>query len=196
MIKETTTKWKELGYSGGSVPGVWVGCLGCYNSGLLNGSWVDAINAGDINNSVEVKTGDPVIYGDDCQVCVLCGSDEFMVFDTDNMPEAKEMSPCQAQRIAEVLELLESYYLDAEVYKAYADLMGLELLEVEDWKDEAEEKYIGEFNSESELAEYFIDNYLSGFEIPENIIPYFDYEAYGRDLGYDLSNFGGFYFWN
>lgn len=196
MNTEIKIKWKELGISGGSVPAVWVGCLGCYNSGLLNGSWVDAINAGDINNSVEVAPGNPMIYGDACQVCVRCGSDEFWVFDTDNMPEAKEMSPHQAQRIAEALEILEEGSIDKEAYQAYASLMCLELTDIEEWKSDAEENYIGEFNSYEELAEYFIDNYLSGFEFPDNIRPYFDYEAYGRDIGYDLMNEGGHYWYN
>jgi antirestriction protein len=169
----------------------WVGCLGCYNEGTLNGSWVDALEAGDVSKAVKVATGNPAIYGENCPVCVKCGSDEFWVFDHEGLEGLikGECSPLTAQQAAEKLnEVSED---QREAFRAYIELMGDEVT-FEDF----EEAYIGEFSSETELAEYFIDNGLSGFDIPDNMAFYFDYEKYGRDLSFDLVNHDGHYFWN
>ena len=197
MNTEITTakKWKELGQSGGSVPAVWVGCLGCYNSGLLNGSWVDAINAGDINNSVEVETGNPIIYGDACQVCVRCGSDEFWVFDTDNMPEAKEMSPYEAQRIAETLELLENGSIEKEAYEAYAYLNSLDIVDFEEWKSDAEDNYSGQYDSDEEFAEGLVES-IGEIDTNHYLYQYLDWAKFARDLMFDYSEHNGYYFNN
>jgi antirestriction protein len=174
----------------------WVGCLGCYNSGTLRGSWVDALVAGDIlainePGGIEAVIGDATIYGEDCPICKYCGSDEFWVMDHEgfNGLLEGECSPSTAQEIAERLqEMAESDNLEAAI--AFVEL-GF------DWDlNDFESAYIGEFNSDTELAEYFIDNGLSGIEIPDTMIAYFDYEMYGRDLSYDLQNFNSHYFWN
>ena len=174
----------------------WVGCLGCYNSGTLRGSWVDALVADDIlainePGGIEATLGDVAIYGNNCPVCVHCGSDEFWVMDHEGFKGLLEgeCSPAQAQELAEQLqEMSKSGNLEAAV--AFVQLgYNWDLSTFED-------AYIGEFNSDVELAEYFIDNGLTGFEIPIKVKYYFDYEKYGRDLSYDLQNFNGHYFWN
>ena len=170
----------------------WVGCMGCYNNGSLNGSWVDALEAGDISKAVNVKIGDPVIYGEDCPVCVKCGSDEFWVFDHEGMEGLikGECSPYEIQKAAEKLEEVSEDQRDA--FRAYIEIVGEEYADASSF----EEAYIGEFSNETELAEYFINEGIAGFEIPENLINYFDYEKYGRDLSYTLHNFNGYYFWD
>jgi len=174
----------------------WVGCLGCYNSGTLRGSWVDALVASDIlainePGGIEAVIGDATIYGEDCPVCKHCGGDEFWVMDHEgfNGLLKGECSPSTAQEIAEQLEeMAESGNLEAAV--AFVEYGN-------DWDlDNFNDAYIGEFSSDTEIAEYFIDNGIAGFEIPENMAYYFDYEKYGRDLGYELQNFNGHYFWN
>ena len=173
-----------------TTPRAWVGCLGCYNSGSLNGSWVEGINAGDITQAVKVSIGDPSIYGENCPVCVKCGSDEFWVFDHENFNGvlSGECSPSEAQEYA---ELLESAGDDLDMFKAWiASGMGNDL-------DQARDSFIGEFSTDTELGEYLADE-LGALSIPEDSIlaRYFDYESYGRDCSYDLHNFNGYFWWN
>jgi antirestriction protein len=169
-------------------PRAWVGCLGCYNSGELNGAWVEGVEAGDISKAVKVKIGAPAIYGENCPVCVKCGSDEFWVFDHEGYSGliSGECSPSEAQEKAELLASVEEG--ESEAFTAWLALgMGEDL-------EAMREAYIGEFSTYTELADYFLEN--GALEIPDNILPYFDYEAYGRDLSFDLMEQGSHYFWN
>ncbi|NDB35979.1 MAG: antirestriction protein ArdA [Flavobacteriia bacterium] len=168
-------------------PKAWVGCLGCYNSGLLNGAWVDGVEAGDISKAVKIKIGEPAIYGENCPVCVKCGSDEFWVFDHEGYEGliSGECSPSEAQESAELLASADDS--EREAFIAWLALGGDKDLEA------MREAYWGEFNTYTELAEYFIDD-LGSFNIPDNIRPYFDFEAYGRDLSYDFMSHGSHYF--
>ena len=168
-------------------PKAWVGCLGCYNSGLLNGAWVNGVEAGDISKAVKIKIGEPAIYGENCPVCVKCGSDEFWVFDHEGYEGliSGECSPSEAQESAELLASADDS--EREAFIAWLALGGDKDLEA------MREAYWGEFNTYTELAEYFIDE-LGSFNIPDNIRPYFDFEAYGRDLSYDFMSHGSHYF--
>lgn len=167
-------------------PKAWVGCLGCYNSGLLNGAWVDGVEAGDISKAVKVKIGEPSIYGANCPVCVKCGSDEFWVFDHEGYSGliGGECSPSEAQAKAELLASADDS--EREAFIAWLALgMGEDL-------EAMREAYVGEFDTYTELAEYFIDG--GALDIPDYIRPYFDYEAYGRDLSFDFTQHGSHYF--
>ena len=168
-------------------PKAWVGCLGCYNSGLLNGAWVNGVEAGDISKAVKIKIGEPAIYGENCPVCVKCGSDEFWVFDHEGYEGliSGECSPSEAQESAELVASADDS--EREAFIAWLALGGDKDLEA------MREAYWGEFNTYTELAEYFIDE-LGSFNIPDNIRPYFDFEAYGRDLSYDFMSHGSHYF--
>jgi len=169
-------------------PRAWVGCLGCYNSGLLNGAWVDGVEAGDISKSVKVRIGEPSIYGANCPVCVKCGSDEFWVFDHEGYSGliSGECSPSEAQDKAELLASADDS--EREAFIAWLAVGGEADLEV------MRGAYVGEFNTYSDLAEYFVD---SGFlDIPDNIRPYFDFNAYGEEISWDLMSDGTHYFWN
>jgi len=169
-------------------PRAWVGCLGCYNSGELNGAWVEGIEASEISKAVKVKIGEPAIYGENCPVCVKCGSDEFWVFDHEGYSGliSGECSPNEAQAKAELLASADDSELEA--FTAWLALgMGEDI-------EAMREAYIGEFSTYTELADYFLES--GALEIPDNIRPYFDYEAYGRDLSFDLMEQGSHYFWN
>jgi len=168
-------------------PKAWVGCLGCYNSVLLNGAWVEGVEAGDISKAVKIKTGEPAIYGENCPACIKCGSDEFWVFDHEGYEGliSGECSPSEAQSKAELLASADDS--EREAFIAWLALgMGEDL-------EAMREAYWGEFDTYTELAEYFIDE-LGSFNIPDNIRPYFDFEAYGRDLSFDFMSHGSHYF--
>ena len=74
-------------------------------------------------------------------------------------------------------------------YIAYAGEVSQEIVE------EAQEKYVGEFENYEELGQYFVEE-IYAMEIPKGLEYYIDYEKYGRDISYDLIEVGNHYFWN
>ena len=73
MITQTTVR-----------PSVWIGCLPCYNQGLLNGKWFPAEEAGEV-------TPDDLHQGPTYH-------DELWCFDHEGFPRGTgEMSPDTAQ---------------------------------------------------------------------------------------------------
>lgn len=59
--------------------------------------------------------------------------------------------------------------------------------------DEARNEYIGEFESYYDLGEYFANN-VDMLEMSEKVREYFDFEAYGKDIAYDLIQVGNYYY--
>ena len=74
-------------------------------------------------------------------------------------------------------------------YIAYVGEVSQEIVE------EAQEKYVGEFENYEELGQYFVEE-IDAMEIPKGLEYYIDYEKYGRDISYDLIEVGDYYFWN
>lgn len=73
MITQTTVR-----------PSVWIGCLACYNEGILNGRWFPAEEAGEV-------TPEDLHLG-------LTAHDELWIFDHEGFPRGTgEMSPDTAQ---------------------------------------------------------------------------------------------------
>lgn len=170
-------------------PRAWVGCLGCYNAGALNGAWLEGAEAGDIAKAVKVIERESYFGEGLVTICAKCGSDEFWVFDHEGFEGLikGECSPMEAQEKAELLESVEEG--EREAFRAWISATD------NTDPDAMREAYVGQFDSYTELAEYFIDE-CQALEIPESVARYFDYEAYGRDLSYDLTEAGNFYFWN
>lgn len=59
-----------------------------------------------------------------------------------------------------------------------------------------EEAYSGEWDSDTALAEDFIESTVMLASIPDNLRGYFDTAAFARDLMFDYSESGGHYFRN
>jgi antirestriction protein len=170
-------------------PRAWVACLGCYNGGSLNGRWVAGNVAGDVSQAVKVKLGAPELYGQNCLVCVRCGSDEFWVLDHDGYEGllSGECDPMTAQRVAELWE--EFNALDnKEELKAYCAYNNLELSNFADFIQNFENHYHGTWPSFRDYADNLADEtILSDKNIPDMLRRYFDYEAHADELGYDYT---------
>ena len=76
----------------GSEPRAWVGCLGCYNMGRLNGRWMDADDAEEVGGK-----------------CDRCFSDEWWCFDVENVLKVREMSPAEFVRDARLAEAIDGH---------------------------------------------------------------------------------------
>lgn len=174
---------------------VWVGCLGCYNNGSLNGRWVDARNANDLEalGLAKIET-----VGDyTAPRCSCCFADEFWVFDTDTNIEAfqKEMSPCEAAKLAEELDAAIEAGHDVAALNAWMDYTGEKNLED---LSSFEDSYIG--HRDGGLVEYAqeIAEDLHGEEMRKAQWPFscIDWEHAARELSHDYYEEGGHIFLN
>jgi antirestriction protein len=163
-----------------TTPRAWVGCLGCYNEGRLNGAWVEGEEAGDISRAVTLNG----------EKCATCGADEFWVFDHEGYEGTLkgECSPMEAQEKAELLTSVEDS--EREMWRAWLS-NGCEAD-----PDAMRDAYFGEFSSDVEFAEYLVQEsgLLEGAS--DTLSRYFDFEAYARDLMFDFWESDGHYFRN
>lgn len=113
---------------------VWIGCLACYNNGNLRGDWYDADGAADV--TPETLHGGATDH------------EELWCMDTEGFPAPwnVEMSPSEAQRIAEALEPLGD---DVEAFAAYVANGSGDIDDVDGFRD----SYCGEHESEEAYAE-------------------------------------------
>lgn len=94
------------------------------------------------------------------------------------------LSNDQLEEIAEYLEvhdMQDDYFAISEII-----IDGYEAFEVLQRQDYS---FYPDINDYDELGEYIVDEGLWG-EVPENLVPYLDYEKIGRDIA--LSSSGGF----
>lgn len=163
-----------------NAPKAWVGCLGCYNSGLLNGKWVEGESAGDVSLAVEtIERESYTGSGDKVTICVKCGSDEFWVFDHENFAGliSGECSPMEAQEKAELLASVDDN--EREAWEAWlSNGMPADI-------DQMREAYIGEYDSDTDFAWEIVESCGLLSDVDETLSRYFDIEAYARDLMFD-----------
>jgi antirestriction protein len=181
-------------------PKIYVADLAAYNAGKLRGVWIDADQDAEtiqeeINRMLRQSPESNVLRCQDCfwefgkitkeehngecirSQCPKCGghivrsAEEWAIHDTEGFGEISIGEGEDIDTIAELGELLTGENGEAfAVY--YAHVGGCD-------QDNFEEAYCGEHNSEREYAEELADDV---FDIPKDIAPYFDYEAFARDL--------------
>lgn len=132
----------------------WVGCLGCYNEGRLNGEWLDASDCDDL--PAHLPTAQLATYeGTDSEYvrCTRCGSDEWWCFDTELSPFIDgECSPHDAWRVGEALAEIERDDVDLEAVLAWItacepDIKGFE------WDGPTRESFEDVYRGEQTLRE-------------------------------------------
>ncbi|GAB3830131.1 antirestriction protein ArdA [Kribbella italica] len=134
---------------------VWVGCLACYNGGDLVGEWFDAGDAptettGENEFDARVKVPSEHITE---------AHEELWVMDTDGMPESREMSPDEANRIGAFLNEIESHdRLTTEAVRMYAQWAGVAFVDVD--LRRCDDAYRGEWDSEVDFAQDYADDFL------------------------------------
>lgn len=156
----TNTQTDTKPYYDDTLPGVWVGCLACYNNGKLIGEWVNGTEAGDF------------------VPCDLPGHEEFHCFDHENYHGflTGECDPCEAQNIAEALESVDSDHLEPfgiwvkDGHGTIDDYSGFQ------------DEYRGTYDSLKDYAEEYIEEcgYLS--QMGDFLSQFFDYDAYANYL--------------
>lgn len=106
----------------------------------------------------------------------------------------------QKEKNAEILaDLASGSHIPENALVAFWEVMGRKDETPDtDTLQAVEDCFIGEFDSLTHLAEHLADETGMLNDMPENLRNYFDFEKYGRDLqlGGDVWEEGGFYFWN
>jgi antirestriction protein len=171
-------------------PTAWIGCLACYNNGTLRGKWITARQAADDIAEAERTDGtltyagqaEPATYpsGTTYARCVVCGGDEFDVFDTEHVPDG--------------LHTLAEFYNHADILADLDDDGTLERINVlAGWlsTDKLEnliaydaDNYAGQFDTFQDYAEQYVDDTGLLAEAGD-LANYFDYEKFARDLEMD-----------
>jgi antirestriction protein len=168
-------------------PRVWVGCLSCYNSGSLFGKWIDGVECDDLESAgiATVETvGEYTAYR-----CVKCFGDEFSVMDHENFL-GLITGECSTTEAAEAARQLADIADDSEreiVIAWLSNGMEFDL-------DNMRESYIGEYSSDQDMAEEYLESTGMLDDAPEFLARYFDYESFARDLMHDIFEVSGHYF--
>ena len=164
-LKEAIIKheWKHDSDS----PALYCGTYGKYNSGNFSGMWVD------------VSTFDD--YEDFVNFCCAIHADEddpeLMYQDGENIPDSlcnESMGEEEFNKIAKYCELCDEYSVDAvdDFLKFYKpEYLGM-----------MPDAYEGAYCSREEFAEEKANEDFILEKMMGNLVDYFDYESYARDL--------------
>ena len=164
---------------------IYVGTYKKYNEGNLFGKWFTLSNY----DNAEA-------FYDDCKRLHQDEEDPELMFQDWQCPEIFDgfIGECHLEEtIFEITSLLEEMSDDdMEIIQNYMYLTGIPLNE--QTIEKAQERYIGYFSSETELAEYYVEETGLLQNIPDEVAMYFDYKAYARDL--DFMEHNNHYFYN
>lgn len=150
---------------------IYVACLAAYNNGILHGAWIDANDAEDMTEATQAML----------KKSPMPDAEEWAIHDYELPFKISEYESFES--IAESVEWIESQHDE--------ELAALVLSECQGDTSEAEkmmESYAGEFSSLRELGESRADDFL---DIPSHLENYIDYEAYGRDMSYNMHSIQG-----
>jgi len=149
---------------------VYIASLTDYNHGILYGKWID-LEGKDLDELMEEveemlsKSPTAEKYGE--------VAEEWDIHDTDGPSEMRDLE------LDELIEFAEACDTHGQVaFCAYLSNVS----DLDYAIEHFEEAYCGEYKDFLEYAEQLMDEC---YDIPENIAPYIDYEAFARDLSAD-----------
>lgn len=161
-----------------STPRIYVGTYAKYNNGSIKGEWLDLDDYADKDDFTQAclelheDEDDPELMFQDWE-----GVPDYFISESHINPEFWDYMSSDRDEDAKV------------AYMALFD----------EWnEDDFDERYSGQYDSFTDLAEQLLDDTGELEAIPENLRYYFDYEKYGRDLqlGGDFCEHDGHYFRN
>jgi hypothetical protein len=182
-----------------TTPKGWLGCLACYNSGRLRGTWLD------LDELAEPAHFAPdyfvsLVYpsGYTYTACKLCGGDELALLDTENLPRSVGESWGDALAYAEALDSLDldehreafGAYLDYHYTADYAGAL-----------DHFHDSFVASFDYECDCLDFIEDTAHDLLELDglhESIRDLLDRDKLRDPSRFDMSttNYGGrVYLW-
>ena len=154
-------------------PSVWIGCLACFNAGVLNGRWFPAEDADEVMpDDLHQKPTD---------------HEELWVFDHEGFPRGtSEMSPDTAQLWGEAFDEVgeEQWpallaWVETGCYIASGDTLPS--------ASDFEERYSGCWDSFEDYATQWAEDTCLMEDWPEEAQYYFNWDAWTRDLKFDYT---------
>lgn len=146
-------------------PAVYCGTYGKYNSGSLEGMWIDLTTFFD--------------YDDFIEFCYNLHADEedpeLMFQDYENFPRELYSESCFDEDDFDTIIKYASF-ADRDAVDAFLSCFSVDEL------DKFEDAYQGEFDSEEDFAYHIIDECYDIEQTMGNLSFYFDYEKFARDL--------------
>ena len=154
------------------MPSIYIASLSDYNAGRLIGEWVD----------IDAATTEEDLY--EAVAAVLAqsrepGAEEFAIHDFDGFPAGLVGEYDPLARVAAYGRFLAE---DAEGERfAFLEDLGPSL-DPEDLEDAFSEAFYGVYETRAEFAEDLLESTSGLDSVPGNLRPYFDFDAYARDL--------------
>jgi antirestriction protein len=200
MFEEEMYEYKKGGvpkYALGDViddadtPKVWVGEWSLYNEGKLIGEWVDLTR---FNSGAEVMQYIQTLLD---KWTKETGElrEEYAIFDYENFPSSlysEQMGEDAFDKVLLAYHFSQENDIPMDVVGTIIEEYGAD--DLDEWFSE---RYAGQFDSDTDLAYWYVDEMLGGVEQLDKKTQemYFDYESFGRDLAInDYRDIDGYYF--
>ena len=153
---------------------IYAACLASYNAGILHGAWLEV-------------SSDPEEMREAVAAMLAAspteGAEEYAIHDYDDFPNMGEYPGLDA--VAAMAAIFEDYD-----HIAPGDLLAIldDFREPGEAREALDDRYIGIFNTFQDYADEFADEMLAceGHKGDSIAARYFDYEAFARDLAFDM----------
>lgn len=157
------------------MPRIYVACLAAYNNGHLHGQWIDATSdQTEMSEAVQAMlTKSPV-----------ADAEEYAIHDMEGLPPSFG-EYVGLDTVAAYVSLLEDFdYLDEDVIAAVYD----NFRNLEETRSALEDNFVGIYSSFQDYADEAANEWLASLDIKDDnpLMRYFDYEAFARDLAFDM----------
>lgn len=157
-------------------PRIYVACLGCYNSGKLNGHWFDV---GDDAYVLNEEIGEA--FGRDEETGYLkcsdvCPHEETAIHDFEGFGAYEVDEYDSLKTLCGIVEVAEEYGEVAFALAGYESTYESPNV----LRDALQDRYQGEYEDAEDFARRWHED--MGTEIPEHLQYYIDYAKMGRDM--------------
>lgn len=172
MHTETTTD---------ETPRVWVGCLAAYNAGHLHGKWVEVTpDPDDLHEAIRevIESSPEGPY-----------AEEWFFADWEYLPSSIGGDSVETMcEYADQLDRADLVGIPGYIYRAVCEDHGMVVDPdtISCWGS-------GEIRDTRDLGDYVLSEGLFGLEVPQELDPYIDSEAIGKDWLIDGQIIDGFY---
>lgn len=165
MCEQQQTKEQEAGAATARAarPRIYVACLASYNAGILHGRWIDVTDPDEIRERVAVMLA----------ASPESDAEEWAIHDYEGFEGADISEYAGFDHVCELAAFIEEHgELGGKLLAHFCGDLGEARAAFED--------YAGEYKSLEDFACELTEQ--SGTKIPDDIAPYVDYEAMGRDI--------------
>lgn len=152
---------------------IYVASLSDYNNGILHGVWItldSSTDKGEIYDEItKMLDASPTAkkYGE--------LAEEYAIHDFEGFPECL----CEEyQDFDTLLNFIAKYEEHGEAWVAYLEYYGEQWATQEDFED----RFAGEYESEEDYAEQYVEDTGMLSEVPDQLKYYFDMEKFARDM--------------